>query len=71
MIIKLNLTVLISLLLTAMSCNFNSAQAHEFRPGHLQLIEVDEGTTKYHVIWKKPILLNTTVQLDPVFPEDC
>ena len=71
MIIKLNLAFVIGFLVIVISCNFNSAQAHEFRPGHLQLIEVDEGTTKYHVIWKKPILLNTTVQLDPTFPDDC
>ena len=45
--------------------------SHEFRPGHLQLTEVNEGETKYHVIWKKPILLNTTVELDPIFSDEC
>ncbi len=49
----------------------NYAFAHEFRPGHMQLIEVDEGATRYHVIWKEPILLNTTVKLDPIFSAEC
>jgi hypothetical protein len=49
----------------------NSAQAHEFRPGHLQLIEVEEESTNYHIIWKKPILLNTNVELTPIFPGEC
>lgn len=49
----------------------NYAFAHEFRPGHMQLIEVDEGSPGYQVIWKEPILLNTTVKLNPVFSADC
>ena len=28
------------------------ALAHEFRPGHLQLVESAEASERYHVIWK-------------------
>lgn len=45
--------------------------AHEFRPGHLQLIEVDEQDSRFQIIWKKPILVNTSVELTPIFPADC
>ena len=45
--------------------------AHEFRPGHLQLIEIDDHNNSYQIIWKKPILVNTTVELTPIFPADC
>ena len=69
MIARLLVTLVVaSLLSPALSKN---AYAHEFRPGHLQLIEVDEESTSYHVIWKKPILLNTNVELDPIFSEEC
>ena len=47
------------------------ASAHEFRPGHLQILEVEEPSSKFHVIWKKPILLNTSVELDPIFAQEC
>lgn len=53
------------------ACVGNNAFAHEFRPGHMQIIEVDERSSRYHVIWKEPILANTTVQLSPVFPAEC
>ena len=61
------------LLLLISSYSFFAGElfAHEFRPGHLQLIEVDEQDTHYQIIWKKPILLNTNVELTPVFPEFC
>ena len=69
MIARLFVTLVVaSLLSPALTTN---AYAHEFRPGHLQLIEVDEESTRYHVIWKKPILLNTNVELDPIFSEEC
>ena len=69
MIARLFLALVVtSLLSPALTKN---AYAHEFRPGHLQLIEVDEESTRYHVIWKKPILLNTNVELDPIFSEEC
>ena len=65
--------VTLSLLVSCFFCIAigDHVYAHEFRPGHLQLIEVDEESTKYHVIWKKPILLNTNVELDPIFSEEC
>lgn len=66
---RLLLTVIISSLCWLASCG--NAQAHEFRPGHLQLKEVDEETTRYYVLWKKPILLNTTVELTPQFAPEC
>lgn len=47
------------------------ALAHEFRPGHLQLVESAEASERYHVIWKKPVLLNTNIELEPVFPDEC
>jgi hydrogenase/urease accessory protein HupE len=47
------------------------ASAHEFRPGHLQIVEVEEASAQFHVIWKKPILLNTSVELDPIFSDEC
>ena len=61
------------LLLLISSYSFFAGElfAHEFRPGHLQLIEFDEQDTRYQIIWKKPILLNTNVELTPVFPEFC
>ena len=65
--------IMVALTLVGCSLLFISTftHSHEFRPGHLQLIEVNEGETKYHVIWKKPILLNTTVELDPIFSDEC
>ena len=39
--------------------------AHEFRPGHLRLIEVEETAARFHVVWKKPLLTNTNLVLVP------
>ena len=47
------------------------ALAHEVRPAYLQLTEVDEGATKYHVLWKQPIVQNRRLPIDPVFTEEC
>ena len=41
------------------------------RPAYLQLTEVDEGATQYHVLWKQPIVQNRRLPIDPVFTEDC
>ena len=49
----------------------NTVLAHEVRPAYLQLTEVDEGATKYHVLWKQPIMQNRRLPIDPVFTEDC
>ena len=44
------------------------AAADEFRPAYLQLKQVDDTT--YDVLWKVPALdANTTLRLNPVFPE--
>ncbi len=59
------LTALISTLFA------NIVLAHEVRPAYLQLTEVDEGATKYHVLWKQPIMQNRRLPIDPVFTEDC
>ena len=59
------LTALISTLFA------NTVLAHEVRPAYLQLTEVDEGATKYHVLWKQPIMQNRRLPIDPVFTEDC
>ena len=59
------LTALISTLVA------NTVLAHEVRPAYLQLTEVDEGATKYHVLWKQPIMQNRRLPIDPVFTEDC
>ena len=45
--------------------------AHEFRPGHLRLIEVEETAARFHVVWKKPMLTNTNIELAPIFSEVC
>ncbi len=47
------------------------AYAHEIRPGYLQLTEVDEASTRYHILWKQPVLQNTPVPIEPVFSEEC
>ena len=59
------LTALISTLVA------NTVLAHEVRPAYLQLTEVNEGATKYHVLWKQPIMQNRRLPIDPVFTEDC
>ena len=65
MISRFLLTALISMLVA------NIVLAHEVRPAYLQLTEVDEGATKYHVLWKQPIMQNRRLPIDPVFTEDC
>ena len=47
------------------------SSAHEFRPGHLRLIEVEETAARFHVIWKKPLLTNTNLELVPSFSKVC
>ena len=56
-------------LLSLLFCQ--TAHAHEVRPAYLQLTEVDEGATQYHVLWKQPIVQNRRLPIDPVFTEDC
>lgn len=46
-----------------------SADAHEVRPGFLQLRESEPGI--YAITWKVPALGEMRLRLDPVFPETC
>jgi len=46
-----------------------SAQAHEIRPGYLELRETEPGN--YDLLWKKPAEGEARVDIAPVFPEDC
>ncbi len=54
------------LLLLAVSA---AAQAHEIRPGYLELRETESGT--YDLLWKKPAGGEMLVDIAPVFPQDC
>ena len=59
-------------LLGLLSLVFSSlGHAPEVRPAYLQLTEVAEGATQYHVLWKQPIVQNRRLPIDPVFTEDC
>jgi hydrogenase/urease accessory protein HupE len=46
-----------------------SAQAHELRPGFLEIIEKDAG--RYEVLWKQPPGGGVPLRLTPVFPAAC
>jgi len=45
------------------------AQAHEARPGYLELRETAAG--RYDMLWKGPARGELRLKLDPVFPESC
>lgn len=45
------------------------AQAHESRPGYLELREVADG--RYEVLWKQPAVGDLVLRLNPVFPDSC
>ena len=45
----------------------NFAIAHEIRPAYLQLTEVSDDETKYHILWKQPVVQNRRLPVDPVF----
>src|SRR5258707_6366258 len=45
------------------------AQAHEARPGYLELNETARG--QYDVLWKQPANGEYALRMDPVFPADC
>jgi hydrogenase/urease accessory protein HupE len=46
-----------------------AAQAHEVRPGYLELREASPG--RYDVLWKQPVRGEYRLRLDPVFPDSC
>jgi hypothetical protein len=45
------------------------AAAHEARPGYLELRETSRG--RYQVLWKPPVLSETSAPVVPVFSEGC
>jgi len=45
------------------------AEAHEARPGYLELTETAQG--QYDVLWKQPANGEYALRLNPVFPTDC
>ncbi|HEX4507957.1 MAG TPA: HupE/UreJ family protein [Alphaproteobacteria bacterium] len=45
------------------------AQAHEARPGYLELNETARG--QYDVLWKQPANGEYALRMDPIFPADC
>jgi hypothetical protein len=45
------------------------ANAHEARPGYLELNETAQG--QYDVLWKQPANGEYALRLNPVFPTDC
>jgi hypothetical protein len=45
------------------------AQAHEARPGYLEMNETAHG--EYDVLWKQPANGDYALRMDPVFPADC
>lgn len=58
-------TLILAVLLTTHAV----AQAHELRPGYLELSE--NGTESYDVLWKVPALGEMRLALYPRFPETC
>ena len=69
MTIRFSLVFLVGVFVVSFTAS--PAYAHEIRPAYLQLIEVEEGAEKFHVLWKQPIIQNRTVPIEPVFSEDC
>lgn len=47
----------------------SAADAHESRPGYLELREVAEG--RYDVLWKQPAVGDLVLRLSLVFPDAC
>ena len=46
-----------------------TAQAHEARPGYLELRE--SSPDRYDVLWKQPVRGEYRLRIDPVFPDSC
>ena len=49
--------------------NVGIAQAHEIRPGLLQITQV--GEQSYEIIWKQPLLGDRRLPLEPLLEPDC
>jgi hydrogenase/urease accessory protein HupE len=45
------------------------AEAHESRPGYLELREVADG--RYEVLWKQPAVGDLVLRMNPKFPDSC
>lgn len=45
------------------------ADAHEVRPGYLEIRETSAGT--FRILWKKPARGEMILKIDPVFPPEC
>ncbi|MDH3362309.1 MAG: HupE/UreJ family protein [Gammaproteobacteria bacterium] len=45
------------------------ADAHELRPGYLEITETTPGA--YEVVWKAPIRMGRPLAVEPRFPENC
>ncbi len=45
------------------------AEAHEVRPGYLELRETAPGV--FRILWKKPARGDMVLKIDPVFPDGC
>src|SRR5204863_1672264 len=43
--------------------------AHESRPGYLEMREVSQG--RYEVHWKQPAVGELVLRINPVFPDSC
>ena len=61
---KLWLSVITMLVIAAAS-----AHGHEIRPAYLEIKETGAG--QYRVVWKRPVLGEVALRLDPRLPESC
>jgi hypothetical protein len=52
-----------------MAVVWRPVNAHEVRPGYLELRAT--ATDRYQVVWKQPALGEMRLRIDPVFPADC
>lgn len=57
------------LLLTLVMCMATQGRAHEVRPAHLSVTEVEPE--HYEVVWKTPARGNMRLKLDVFMPENC
>ncbi len=52
----------------------NAANAHELRPGYLELAQeqlaAESGPT-YRIVWKQPVVQNEPLAIEPRFAEEC
>ncbi|HXV60322.1 MAG TPA: HupE/UreJ family protein [Vicinamibacteria bacterium] len=58
-----------AVLLTVLLCVSGRADAHEARPGFLELREV--APNRFEMLWKQPALGELRLRINPAFPEEC